>query len=599
MVRTAGGVFGGGNSKPTLEIRPDSPFVVFYGLPSEAQPAELTGKLVLTCPESMVVRSIKVTLCGMRKVSWMTNTVTPQPIVSKRTFLKQELNLFPADGLKNKAHKINPGVHDWSFRFQIPSDADESVEGLVGNYIVYNLNATVDRGYISKHLSATRHIRVVRTLGQDSMESLPMEQINEDIWASKLAYKITVPQKNYIVGTAITADFVLVPLRKGVEIGVIKMEVVEHMVLSSDYAGRAISHSREQVVASMESEMPADSAHVVPDGVEEADQLFDESHRFQLTLELPKSLKQCRQTVDTSHMKIIHKLRLYVNLHNPEGHTSQLLVKNHLHLFISPNLPPGEDQTVLIDHNFLSSAAMRDETHQTAPPTYGLHQLDELYNGIDPSGFMTPGPRGSAGNSGVNTPFYSLSRSGSHEDIPSTLGAVAHEDGNGASASALHSRLSNLSMNINRTTRFAPTWGSSHHSSGGSTPHSADESHTASSSNSHSRHGSIRSYFGDQGTGADDYPHPEYDMEALIRTPSYNTAVRTPARTPISEDLPTYETATSRPTSPMQHPHSGNASPSPTRSLDTLTEETERNTQLNSWRASPARSGSTSSGEQR
>ena len=126
------------------------------------------------------------------------------------------------------------------------------------------------------------------------------------------------------MGTAITADFVLVPLRKGVEIGVIKMEVVEYMVLSSDYVGRSISHSREHVVASMESEMPSNSAHVVPEGVEEADQLFDESHRFQMTLDLPKSLKQCRQSVDTDHVKIIHKLRLYVNLHNPEGHTSQV-----------------------------------------------------------------------------------------------------------------------------------------------------------------------------------------------------------------------------------------------------------------------------------
>jgi hypothetical protein len=96
------------------------------------------------------------------------------------------------------------------------------------------------------------------------------------------------------------------------------------MFLSSDYVGRPISHAREHVVASMESGIPSDSAHVVPEGVEEADQLFDESHRFQMTLDLPKSLKQCRQSADTDHIKIVHKLRLYVNLHNPEGHTSQV-----------------------------------------------------------------------------------------------------------------------------------------------------------------------------------------------------------------------------------------------------------------------------------
>ncbi|OCK84655.1 hypothetical protein K432DRAFT_413882 [Lepidopterella palustris CBS 459.81] len=600
MVRAAVSVFSGGSSKPTLDIFPDSPFIVFYGLPSEAQQAELTGRLVLTNSEPMLVRSIKMTLSGMRKVSWMTNTVTPQPIVTKRTFMKQELNLFPADGLKNKAHKINPGVHEWSFKFQMPGNVDESVEGLVGNYIFYNLNAVVDRGYISKQLCATKHIRVVRTLGQDLMESVPMEQINEDIWASKLAYKITVPQKNYIVGTSVTADFVLVPLRKGVEITTIKMEIVEHMVLTSDYAGRGITHSRDQVVATTEGGLPPNSAHRVPEGVEEADQLFDESHRFSMTLDLPKSLKQCRQSVDTEHIKIIHKLRLYVNLHNPEGHTSQLLVKNHLHLFISPNLPPNEDQSVLVDHNILSSNAMRDEAHQTAPPTYGLHQLDELYNGIDTSGYMTPGARGSAGNSGVNTPFYNQSRSGSNEDIPSTLDAVAHENGDGASegvgasATALHSRLSNLSINQNnRTTRFAPALVSSHHSSGGSTPHSSTDE-ASSSSQPHSlpslRFQSGRGYYGDYIAGADDFGHGEYDMEALVRTPSYNTAVRMPARTPISEDLPTYEIATSRPTSPTHTPRSGNTTPSPTRSLDTLTEETERNTELNSRRASPARS---------
>jgi hypothetical protein len=44
---------------------------VLYGHPSEAQPVELSGKLVLTNPESMAVRGIKVNLSGMRKVSYV------------------------------------------------------------------------------------------------------------------------------------------------------------------------------------------------------------------------------------------------------------------------------------------------------------------------------------------------------------------------------------------------------------------------------------------------------------------------------------------------------------------------------------------------
>ncbi|KAF2269686.1 hypothetical protein CC78DRAFT_539625 [Lojkania enalia] len=561
MPRSGGGVFGGA-SKPVLEIKPFSPFVVFYGEPSESQDAELSGKLILRNPESMSVKSIKMTLVGMRKISWSTTTtITPQPVLSKNFFLREILQLFPTDGSKGKPHKINAGVHEWDFKFKMPSSLDESVEGLGTNFIVYSLTAVVDRGYMSKQLTATQHIRVIRTLGRDLMETMPMEQINEDIWANKLAYKITVPQKNYIVGTAITADFILIPLRKGVEISTIKMELLESRHLFCDYAGRRVSHQYDMVVAQTEGDMPANSAQVVPNDVEDADQIFDESHRFSMSLELPKSLKCCRQSVDTEYIRIAHKLRLYVNLHNPEGHTSQLLVKNHVNLFISPNLPPNDDQTVVIDTNVLNSATMRNEAHQNAPPTYGLHQLDELYHGIDPSGFITPGGRHSTMNSGSTTPFYGHSRSGSAEDLAS-LDAIA----GGASASALHSRLHDLSLNENRSTRFAPPRQQSHHSSGNSTPHSGQD------------------YF-----SRPEEPHgSNYDMEALARTPSYNTAVRTPARNPISsEDLPTYAVATSRPSSPARTPRSGRTTPSSAQSLDTLREETERNTGMNSRRASP------------
>lgn len=410
-------------------------------------------------------------------------------------------------------------------------------------------------------------------------------QINEDIWGSKLCYKITVPQKNYIVGTSITADFVLIPLRKGVEIDTIKMELVETRSLFADYAGRRMHHSFDTTVASKTGEMPANSVRRLPNGLPDAE-LFDESHRFTMTLDLPKSLKDCRQSVETENIKLSHKLRIYVNLLNPEGHTSQLLVKNCVHLFISPNLPPNHDQSVVVDHDLINSAAIRDELSQNAPPTYGLHQMDELYNDIDPSGFMTPG--GPLAYSGGNTPLYPHSRAGSYENLAS-LNALAEQEGGGASATALHYRLSNLNLTQNSNTirhgRQHSTGGQQ--SSGGNTPRFPENTLPT------------------PPTGY--FANASYDMDALVRTPSYNTAVRTPARTPISEDLPTYEHATSRPSSPTRgsppggtsNRSSGRSSPGSPQSLDTLdedgenslyeantlTEETQRNTQLNARRA--------------
>jgi hypothetical protein len=53
-------------------LRPVSPFVVFYGESSESHETELKGKLVLTNPESLSVRNVRITLTGTRKVSYAT-----------------------------------------------------------------------------------------------------------------------------------------------------------------------------------------------------------------------------------------------------------------------------------------------------------------------------------------------------------------------------------------------------------------------------------------------------------------------------------------------------------------------------------------------
>jgi hypothetical protein len=103
--------------------------------------------------------------------------VTPQPITQKTRFLHETQNFLPTADGRNRAHKINAGYHEWDFKFTLPGNTEESVEGLGTNWIVYDLHATIDRGYITKQLTATSHIRVIRTLGRDIMETIPYEQV--------------------------------------------------------------------------------------------------------------------------------------------------------------------------------------------------------------------------------------------------------------------------------------------------------------------------------------------------------------------------------------------------------------------------------------
>ncbi|KAL1618009.1 hypothetical protein SLS54_007542 [Diplodia seriata] len=595
-------VFGGGKSKPVLEIRPDSPFIVFQGDAHHAESVTLTGKLVLTNHDSIPVRSIKLSLIGTRKVSWLTNAVNPQQIVYKDEFLREHLQIYPTDlGVKKTVHHMGPGVHEWNFKFTLRGSLPESVEGLAGSYIVYNLHATMDRGMMAKTLYADKHLRIIRTLASEILSDAAMEQTNEDVWADKLCYKITIPQTNFIYGTQAMADFQLIPLKKGVTIGKIKMELHEHVVLNAIQGERNIPHSWDAIVAKEEFEMPTDAEQRMTD--EDDDHPFDESFKFKLALPFPKSLKKCRQNVETDFIRIDHKIKLFVNLHNPEGHTSQLLVKNNCVLFISPNLPIGEDQQVLAAISGSAvEAAMHAEATQAAPPTYAEHQLDQMYRDIDPSGFRTPGGwHGSPNQSGYVTPYYAQSRRNSVEDLPSLDTTVA--GGNGASASQLHSRLTRLSISQNNNGLNSRNNSYSRHSSGTNTPHNGYESSApispAGNESSNSGNNSGRQSHASMHRSRDSRDSPSYfppvdtisyDMEALARIPSYNTALRTPLRTPISEDLPTYAVATSRPASPVHEPPrpgqahlrgSRETTPSPTGSLATLTEETERNTAFN------------------
>jgi arrestin-related trafficking adapter 4/5/7 len=360
------------------------------------------------------------------------------------------------------------------------------------------------------------------------------------------------------------------------------MELIESTIFYAPVS----THAKETILKTVELEMPDDVERFVPllEDSEEIStaQLADEGYKFRLAMELPKSLTECRQSVETQRIRIIHRFKTYVNLLNPEGHTSQLVIKNQLNLYISPNAPPGEDQTIPIDYDRLDTALRYAEANRSAPPTYGLHQLDELYDGIDPAGFQ------SRVISAAVTPFATLSRSASFENLPSLPTTPGFIDASGASAVQLHSRLVDLHLNqqdgaistnsdaelrnASVSTDASPPRSMSV-SPENLTPGNDAYSHANSNPSSQSRRSSQEDAYLAGSLAAQ---HIEYDMDALARTPSYNTAVRTPVlNTPDSSELPTYEIAISRPASPERRV-----------SWDTLREETQRNTLLNSRRGS-------------
>ncbi|KAI5201325.1 hypothetical protein E4T39_05265 [Aureobasidium subglaciale] len=589
-------------AKPVLEIIPNNRFIVFHGDQHEAQNIKLNGVVRLTTPDAMSIKNVKIWLEGKRRISWFyMGGMAAGEVSDKKTFWHEERALGTSG-----THKINSGTIEWPFEYTLDPSMPESIEGMNSTYIVYYLHASVSRpGWNAKDITTTQHIRIVRTLGGEQMETT-RSRTNADIWANKLSYSISIPTDAVVFGTSIVADVELSPIRKGIKLGKIEMRLIEAVtkrIQAAEVPDQRGDRCKvdESDVAKAEMDFPEDSRVTFSDESADNPIMEDEKYVFKATLELPKSLKQCRQDVDSHNINITHRFKLMVNIHNPEGHVSQLVCRLPVKLFISPNLPVDDANEVQVAARTMTDAELnQQEVQLNAPPEYGRHQLDALYNDINTGGYMSRAPSGSA------TPFYAQSRNASSENLQSlngvadmhhsqsmaALGGLGGGDESHFAPAQLRSRLANLQdQGSSRQIRAAPV---AHHSpSGGNTPaytggyfaaHFPQSNHASPPHHSpaHSVPESRRASGEGEDLMDDEGPHlDDFNMGTLSRVPSYGAAVRTPGPfTPFADGPPSYMEATSRPPSPTLqlpqrpgavHVRSGVSTPGSHSSTQTLT----------------------------
>lgn len=251
-------------------------------------------------------------------------------------------------------------------------------------------------------------------------------------------------------------------------------------------------------------------------------------------------------------------------------------------IYISPNVVLN-DQNEITNSSALSQMTPEHLDLSMAPPVYGEHRRDQPWRDIDPSGFMTP----MDSSSEATTPDDGRSRSVSSENLEHLGLAAVNPSAHGSlPAGVLRHRLSNL-PDANASRRPIHIRGSSapaESAASRSSPQSGRTSEEASTQPSEARSRSS-GYFASRDTPATPltgpessgsrrgsgqeggiegrhYPespseeHIEFDQETLSKVPSYQTAMRAPAGTPVNRDLPTYDTATGtslpRPVGPFQ-----------------------------------------------
>ncbi|OBA22261.1 hypothetical protein METBIDRAFT_27733, partial [Metschnikowia bicuspidata var. bicuspidata NRRL YB-4993] len=317
-------------------------------------------------------------------------------------------------------HILVQGNYEIPFQAILPGDMPESVEGLPGANIVYKFEAQIERGKFHNPMITKKHARVVRTMTTDAAE-LSETMAVDNTWPKKVEYSLSVPSKAIAIGSGTPVSMMLVPLLKGLQLGEIKMTLVE---MYSFVGYSPPPHTSERVVCEK----------IVPAPTENDPNYQMDKWELTTFLKVPPNLSKCTQDCDIqTHLKVRHKLKFVIGLKNPDGHTSELRASLPVQLFISPfvgirarteddedDLSQGPFEEEEIFHSNSSAisqtslgqndtesstdaSALRSNPHSVtsftgivAPPVYEKHVLDRLWTDVSPiesplsSGAQTP-----------------------------------------------------------------------------------------------------------------------------------------------------------------------------------------------------------------
>jgi hypothetical protein len=141
----------------------------------------------------------------------------------------------------------------------------------------------------------------------------------DNIWPNKIEYSISTPTKAIVFGTAITVDFKLIPLLKGLRIGQITSQLIEsHDLTLNPEDPDAIRNTYKitRTILTDEHELDEDNIEIIDEAAE--------GYQCTRILDMPQTLTRCLQDTDTKGIKVRHKLKFRIQLHNPDGHVSEV-----------------------------------------------------------------------------------------------------------------------------------------------------------------------------------------------------------------------------------------------------------------------------------
>lgn len=284
------------------------------------------------------------------------------------------------------------GNYELPFKCKIPGDIPETIEGLLAGSILYKFEAVIERGSFKAPIQHFKYFRIFRTLSSDNMLLSETMSIGKS-WPNKVQYEVSIPSRAVAIGGVTPINILLVPLAKGLKLGLIKAQVVQYYAFKGETGDL---YDDEQVIL--------DCNMREMENKELIDKLQIESF-----INIPSNLKKVTQDCDFKNdlIKVRHKLKLQINLINSNGHISELRANLPIHFFISPNVAMTGRKIVLDKHGKIhfrkeeeklfesvrqGGALLPDRENNSnnltlvtddAPPNYDEHFFDKIIDTND------------------------------------------------------------------------------------------------------------------------------------------------------------------------------------------------------------------------
>ncbi|KAL4815097.1 HECT-type ubiquitin ligase-interacting protein apyA [Aspergillus spinulosporus] len=348
----------GSNMGHRFNIQLDKDLVVFQGSEQEALAVYLSGTLTLRLKETTTIKYIRLHLRGVRRVSLPARTGRKR-LCSESEFYSRTWNFY--DGYREPPMTVPAGEYKYPFDVVMEGSLPASVEGLKDASISYLFTVEIGRRH-GRDITFDKPLRVIRV---PDLEPCSHDFTLDEVWANKIAYRIGIQNRTVPLGTRIDVDYVFAPLLRDMTITFIESQLLELRDLSLNPNDGTSAHAArtETIVCRDRYTLDEYSGKAV------------ETYQFSRSLQLPQGLGHCVQDTEDMGVKVSHKLKVHVRMHNPDGHESELRLAIPVLIYLSPYYRVWED-------SFCAETIPLPETlnpSDECPPAYGMHELDQLY----------------------------------------------------------------------------------------------------------------------------------------------------------------------------------------------------------------------------